>query len=139
MAINTRTEYAIRALLEIMESGNEPVSTTDICKRQSLPKKYVEHLLSGMRSAGIIQSTAGSKGGYLLATEPDSIYLYSIMQAVDDTAWELSCNMKGNRYCIGQECGLQAVWSQISNQLQDLLKSYTLQTIFDLQNEKGAK
>ncbi len=135
MAINTRTEYAIRALLEIMDSKEEPVSTAEICRKQSLPKKYVEHLLSGLKTAGILSSTAGSKGGYLLAKEPGLIDIFSIMIAVEDTAWQLGCDSKSNRFCLGNKCTLQPVWSQISNQMKAVLSSYTLSTIYTLSRE----
>ena len=50
MAVNTRTEYALRALLEIADSSREAVSAKKICQRQALPKKYIEHLLADLNS-----------------------------------------------------------------------------------------
>jgi Rrf2 family protein len=135
VAINTRTEYAIRALLEIMDSKNEPVSTAEICRKQSLPKKYVEHLLAGLKTAGILSSTSGSKGGYLLAKDPSQIELFSIMTAVEDTAWQLGCDSKSNRFCLGNKCTLQSVWSQISEQMKAFLTTYTLAKIYQLSKE----
>lgn len=135
MAINTRTEYALRALLEMMDNGNEPISTAEICRRQSLPKKYIEHLLSGLKAAGFVSSTTGSRGGYLLAKSPAEIGLYDIMQAVEDTAWELSCNIKANKFCLGEDCTLHSLWGAITEELQKVLQNYSLQKIHLMNQE----
>lgn len=134
MAINTRTEYAIRALLEIMDGGSEPVSTSEICKRQLLPKKYIEHLLAGLKAAGYVHSTPGSKGGYLLATAPEKILLYDVMHAVEDTAWEPTCNINDGKYCMGSECGLQVLWQRVSEDLKQRLNTYNLKEIHKIRS-----
>jgi biotin operon repressor len=67
MAVNTRTEYALRALLEITDSQQDAVSAQKICEHQELPKKYIERLLGNLKAAGLIISSAGAKGGYVLA------------------------------------------------------------------------
>ncbi len=139
MAINTRTEYALRALLEIMNNKAEPVSASEICRKQELPKKYIEHLLSGLRTAGFISSTSGSKGGYVLSKPAEQIGLYDIMLAVEDTSWDLSCNSKGNKYCIGAGCLLHSLWDDVSVRMQTILQDYTLQAIYSLTTKKGKK
>ncbi|MDZ4121614.1 MAG: Rrf2 family transcriptional regulator [Candidatus Cloacimonadaceae bacterium] len=136
MAVNTRTEYALRALIEIMESGDNAISAAEICRRQSLPKKYIEHLLAGLKCAGFISSTAGSKGGYLLAKQPDEIGLYAIMNAVEDTSLELNCNVQEKRFCLGHDCGLHPLWTKLTCEIKEILERYTLQTIYDEKYER---
>ena len=131
MAINTRTEYALRALLEILNSEGEAVSAAEICRRQMLPKKYIEHLLAGLKAALIVSSTAGARGGYILARDPGQIRLHDIMQAVDDTSWELGCNGKDDKYCLGTECRLHGIWNEIADKLHNTLQEYTLAYIFE--------
>jgi Rrf2 family protein len=94
VAVNTRTEYTLRALLTIMEKAGDPISAAEICKIESLPKKYIEHLLAGLKNAEVVHSLPGSKGGYILAKEASRINLFDIMKAVEDVAWELSCTQR---------------------------------------------
>ncbi|HOQ84067.1 MAG TPA: Rrf2 family transcriptional regulator, partial [Candidatus Syntrophosphaera thermopropionivorans] len=84
MPVSTKTEYALRALVEIAEHPEGTISAQNICNQQQLPKKYIEHLLSSLKNAGLIISSAGLKGGYVLAQSPDAITLYDVMKAVDD-------------------------------------------------------
>ncbi len=134
MAVNTRTEYAIRALLELMEPQGSPVSAHRICQHQQLPKKYVEHLLSSLKGAGLIISSAGSRGGYVLSRDPARISLLDVMQAVEDSTLELSCNLDG-KYCLGRECGLEPLFSELAEKQRELFDSYSLKQIHQIQTK----
>jgi Rrf2 family protein len=128
MAVNTRTEYALRALLEMLESTEGAVSAQKISERQVLPKKYIEHLLHSLKSAGLIVSSAGSKGGYVLSRDPDSISLLDVMQAVDDRSLELSCSMD-KEFCLGQNCRLSPFFNELADRQRKLFSSYSLSRI----------
>ncbi len=128
MALNTRTEYALRALLEIPCKDEGSISANAICENQKLPKKYVEHLLNSLRNAGLIDSFAGSRGGYSLARPETEISLLDLMDAVDDHSQELACEMSG-QYCMKDGCGLDVLFNEITRKQRDLVGSYTLDKI----------
>jgi Rrf2 family protein len=132
MQISTRTEYALRALLEMTKVGTEPISAREICERQHLPRKYIERLLNNMRTAGLVDSLSGAKGGYVLAKKPDSITLLNVMQAVEDHSWEMSCVSNPPEHCIGRDCGLQVVWGDVYQNVKSILVGYTLERIDEM-------
>lgn len=136
MQISTRTEYALRALMVMLQMENLPVSANKICERQNLPRKYVERLLGNLKNAGIIISQSGVKGGYVLAYPPDAITLLQIMQAVEDHSWELSCIANPPDHCFGHSCGLQSVWKEVYGKMQHTLAGYSLQMISEMQTTK---
>ncbi|HOD17741.1 MAG TPA: Rrf2 family transcriptional regulator [Candidatus Cloacimonadota bacterium] len=139
MQISTRTEYALRALLEMAQAKNEPISAREICERRHLPRKYIERLLGNLRSAGLIESVPGAKGGYILAQKPEEITLLHIMQAVEDHSWEMSCNSNPPEHCDGKECGLYLVWGDIYQNMRSVLGGYSLDKIEEMteMNNKG--
>lgn len=126
MPVNTKTGYALRALLEIPSKSS--VAAKIICERQKLPKKYVEHLLTSLKKAGIIASSSGSQGGYTLARPASEISLYDIMDAVDDHTMELDCGM-AKRFCLGEDCGLQPIFSELASKQRELFQKYSLARI----------
>lgn len=128
MAVSTKTEYALRALLKIAEEPEAAVSAQTICDQQQLPKKYIEHLLSSLKNAGLIVSSAGLKGGYILAKSAAEITLYDIIKAVDDHRLELDCNM-GSKYCQGEDCNLKPIFIEIGEKQRELFRSYSLAKI----------
>ena len=136
MAVNTRTEYALRALLEIADAKEKSVSAQAISERQLLPKKYIEHLLSALKKADLIRSSSGSRGGYTLARPASRINLYDVLVAVEDETPVLSCVMEGN-FCLGSACGLKALFNEVSNKQKRLYQSYTLSKIRRLRAQEA--
>lgn len=137
MPINTRTEYAVRALLEIIDNNNEPISVRQISETQRLPRKYVEHLLANLKSAGLIESTTGSKGGYVLKKDPLLIKLYDVVKAVEDITWDVRCGNRNHDYCMGNACHLTGFWNEFGDKLDALLKDFSLNDIHRLVLAKG--
>lgn len=129
MAVNTRTEYALRALLEMHGNSDDPISAQRICLRQQLPKKYVEHLLSALKSAGLVSSSPGSRGGYTLSRNAEMISLLDVMEAVDDHSLELECGENRGDHCMGDECQLSPFFHQLSQEQRTLFSSYSLARI----------
>ncbi len=139
MSVNTRTEYALRALLEMQGYERDPVSAQKICDRQQLPKKYVEHLLSALKSAGLINSSAGSKGGYALSRPADAISLLDVMQAVEDSSLQMDCVMNKGEHCLGDGCRLSEFFSELSDQQKELFSSHNLKSIAAKYYHTGGK
>ena len=135
MQISTRTEYALRALLEMLKMDGAPVSAQKICERQILPKKYIERLLGNLKNAGITESLSGVKGGYTLARKPERITLLQVMQAVEDHSWEMSCISNPPEHCVGRGCGLQNVWKDVYTKMQHILGGYDLLMIAGMQED----
>lgn len=139
MPVNTKTEYAIRALIEMVVSDREAISARHICARQNLPKKYVEHLLSGLKQAELITSSSGSRGGYVLNRKAAEITLQMIMDAVDDHSMDPACGHNRDEYCLGSTCGLNGVFGQISGDMRKLFSAYTLKDFYESYKQALAK
>ena len=75
--------YAIEAVLDIAyHSGGVPVQSSEITRRQGIPRRYLEQTLQNLVRAGILLGTRGPKGGYRLARERRGISLGEIVRAV---------------------------------------------------------
>ncbi len=131
MAVNTRTEYALRALLEITDSQQDAVSAQKICEHQELPKKYIERLLGNLKTAGLIISSAGAKGGYVLAKPAEDITLQQVLSAVDDDSLDPTCNASAQRFCPSGGCSLSAFFTELGGRMQQMLSEYTLASIYN--------
>ncbi len=85
MKLTTKGHYAVKALLDLsLQPLNQPVSVSQIAKRQNIPVPYLEKILIKIRHAGLIKSIRGAQGGYQLAISPDKISLGEILMAVGD-------------------------------------------------------
>lgn len=84
MKLSSRSEYGIRALLELAQrTGEGPIQSREIAERQRIPDAYLNQLLLTLRKAGIIRSVRGPSGGHLLARAPERVTLADVVSALE--------------------------------------------------------
>ena len=83
MRVSAKSDYAIRAAVELAAAGDGPVKGDRIAKSQSIPSNFLENILADLRNAGIVSSRRGAEGGYWLARPADEVSLADVIRAVD--------------------------------------------------------
>ena len=132
MQISTKTEYTVRALSELaLSSSKKPISITEICTKQKLPRKYIEQLFRKLKQNGLVISTHGAQGGYSLGSDIKEISLKDIMKAVDESYMKSFCEGEPGKMqnCIGFPCGFHELWDEIKNHLEEYFDSIKLDQI----------
>ena len=90
--IAQKTRYALRSLLFLAEEGGTtPVQLARIADTQRVPPKYLELIMLDLKKAGIVKSSRGPKGGYLLARSPGDISFGEIVRALEGPIALVSC------------------------------------------------
>ena len=63
MNVSTKGYYALQALFDLAsQSTDEPVKIADIARRQKIPQKFLELILSSLRRGGFVESRRGADG-----------------------------------------------------------------------------
>ena len=84
MNISSKGRYALQALFDLAsQSTDEPVKIAGIAKRQKIPRKFLESILSSLKQGGFVESYRGAGGGYHLARLPESITVGEVLRFVD--------------------------------------------------------
>jgi Rrf2 family protein len=79
-----KTRYALRSLLYIAEdTAGAPVQLARIAETQRVPPKYLELIMLDLKKAGLVASTRGPRGGYLLTRDPTEISFGEIVRAME--------------------------------------------------------
>src|SRR5256885_16288308 len=77
--------FAIEAVLDIAYNASTmPVQSSEITKRQGIPRRYLEQVLQQLVRSGILSGTRGPRGGYRLARERRRITLGEIIRVIRD-------------------------------------------------------
>jgi Rrf2 family iron-sulfur cluster assembly transcriptional regulator len=75
--------FAIEAVLDIAyNAGALPVQSSEITKRQGIPRRYLEPVLQQLVRAGVLSGVRGPRGGYRLARERRRITVGEIVRVV---------------------------------------------------------
>ncbi len=127
-----KTRYALRSLLFLAEEGHSaPVQLARIAKTQQVPPKYLELIMVGLKKAGLVRSTRGPRGGYVLAREPAEISFGEIVRVMEGPIALVPC-ASVNFYarcgdCHDEKtCAIRHAFSILREQSATLLEGISL-------------
>ena len=137
MKLSTRTRYAVRAIIELAQNGNnKPLQLKIIAQRQDISVKYLEQLMAILRSSGFVRSIRGSKGGYMLAKAPNQIKLNEVLHRLEGTVATVEC-VENEDYCSrSADCASRYLWVQVEQAIEKVLEAITLQDLVDKANDE---
>ena len=132
MKLSTRTRYAMRAVLELAEHfGKGPLQTRVIAQNQDISIKYLEQLMAALKSAGLIRSQRGAKGGYILANPPEKIKLSDVFDVFEGPVVTVEC-VSNEKYCNkAGNCVARQVWAEVQRAVRNVLQATTLQDVIE--------
>ena len=140
MKLSTRGRYASRAMLDLaLNYGKGSVSLKNIARRQEISERYLEHIMTVLLSAGLVQSTRGSRGGFSLAKLPKEIKLSQIIQAVEGSISPVAC-VDDPKLCNRVDaCVTYEIWKKLKKAMLEVLDSVTLEDMVKMQKKKLSK
>lgn len=83
LRLSRKTLFAIEAVLDIAyHAGSDPVQSSEITRRQGIPRRYLEQALQYLVRDGVLIGVRGPKGGYRLARERRRITVGEVVRVV---------------------------------------------------------
>jgi len=137
MKLSTRGRYAPRAMLDLaLNHGKGPMTLKDISRKQEISEKYLGNIMIALLSAGLVQSTRGSRGGFSLAKLPKEIKLSQIIQAVEGSISLVAC-VDDPKLCkrVGG-CVTHDIWEKAKKAMLEVFDSVTLEDMVKMQKKK---
>jgi len=136
MKLSTRTRYGTRLLFELAYNyGKGPQLLNTIAAKQDISEKYLSKIVLQLKSAGIITSLRGAKGGYELAKEPSKINMLQVMNSLEGDNAIVECVNDAGLCAKSRRCPARSLWCKLEAQTANLLESTTLE---DLVNDYKA-
>ena len=84
MKLTTKSEYSLLALVYIARHQQDGyIRLEDICKKYTIPKKYLEQMLTVLKGSRYIRTKRGLSGGYQLCKPAQKITLAEIIRLMD--------------------------------------------------------
>jgi len=137
MKISTKIRYGARAMLELASRyGEGPIELKEIAKKEDISLKYLEQVIIPLRTAGLVKSMRGSKGGYSLAKSPSEIYLNDLVEVLEGPVEIIDC-LRDPKVCQKvSSCVTRDIWEEVSQAIRKIFCSITLE---DMVNRKRFK
>ena len=136
MRISTRGRYALRAMVDLAQHGDEgPVSRQDLSERQEISADYVAQLFRHLQSAGLVEGVKGPGGGYQLIRDPSLIRAGDVVRAVEGPVAVVHCALpcpdEGPACRRIDHCATHHLWKRVSDAVTEVLDSVTLTELAD--------
>jgi Rrf2 family protein len=139
MRLSTRTRYGTRLLFELAYNyGKKPVILGEIARKQNISEKYLSKIVIQLKSAGLVKSERGAKGGYYLSRPPSQINMKDVIEVLEGDLL-LDC-IKGKSICeMNNICPTYELWNELMNIINNYLSSFSLQNLVDEYKSKNEK
>lgn len=124
--ISSKADYAVRAAIHLASVSTSPTKGEAIATAQHIPAKFLEAILTNLRTAGLIRSQRGANGGYWLALPADQITVADLIRAVDGPLASVRGDAPENITYEGASALLQQVWIAVRTSMRDVLENVTL-------------
>ena len=103
--LTKKGKYGLKAMVHLAGLAPDALAQArDIAKTNSISKKFLDHILTQLRHAGLVYSKKGKGGGYALARPAHEIRIGAIVRALDGPLAPISCaSVTAYRPC--DDCG----------------------------------
>jgi len=124
--VSAKSDYAVRALVELAAAGDGPVKGERIAQAQEIPITFLENILADLRRAGLVSSRRGIEGGYWLTRPAAEVTLADVIRAVDGPLASVRGRRSEALELVGSAEPLREVWVAVRASLRRVLESVTL-------------
>jgi Rrf2 family protein len=80
--LTQRARYALHAMV-FLARKNAPATVAEIAEAESIPRKFLEAILSDLRTRGLVIGKRGPTGGYHLAKPATAISFADVLRCID--------------------------------------------------------
>jgi len=82
--ISSKGMYGLAAMYQLMQGKKDvAVQIKEIADKANIPKNYLEQILVILKREGLVKSIRGANGGYMLQKNPEQIFIYDIIDALE--------------------------------------------------------
>jgi len=118
--------------------GQGSISIERIAEHQQISKRYLEHIFARLRTAGIVEGTRGSKGGYALKRDPEDITVGEVVRAVEGPLGPVHCVDDPTSCPKVGHCATHNLWAAAADVLNDLLDQRSVASLWREQERLDA-
>jgi Rrf2 family protein len=135
LGFTKKTDYALVALARLAETspgpGSSAVSARTIAERDGVPVPVLMNVLKSLVHGGLVTSTRGARGGYMLARPAEGISVRHVVEAMEGRVRVTACcgedEQSGCPDCgVFERCPVTRSVRMLNDRIQEFLGGITL-------------
>jgi Rrf2 family protein len=135
--ISAKTDYAIRATIELAAAGpNASLTAHAISDAQRIPLRFLLNILTDLRRVGLVESRRGPSGGWWLSRPAEEITVADVVRAVDGPLTDVVGARPGQLSDHSSAASVNDMWVAVRSGIRNILEQIT---VADLANGQVPK
>jgi FeS assembly SUF system regulator len=126
LRISKLTDYATVILARLAAEPDRRFTAAQIATATRLAAPTVSKLLKQLHRRGLVLSTRGLHGGYLLARPASEINAAQILDALEGPVAITECASSASHCCIESTCLVSKAWQRVNLAVRRSLQEITL-------------
>lgn len=122
--ISAKEHYGLRLAIWLGTTfrTKKPITLAEISRHEKISVKFLEQLVRPFRQAGLVKSTRGRSGGYILTKNPKLVSLKDILDMLTDRSRVVECLADGQTRCpLEKRCPSKVAWQKVQKELDKTL------------------
>ena len=130
MRVSAKSDYALRALIEIARASDRTaISAEELGRRQDIPHGFLQAILADLRRAGVVISQRGQSGGWKMSRSPEQVSVADVIRAVDGPLVSVHGDRPEAVAYNEVAQTLQLVWIAARSSLRDVCEHVTIRSL----------
>ena len=132
LRLTKKADYGLMALKYLAEHPQRPaLSAKEIAEAYHIPLQLLAKILQRLAKVGMVRSSAGMNGGYVLAKDAAKITAFEVIWAVDGPQFLTACTT-GKRSCdLTDSCTIKEPLARVNDSIAALLKNIRISDLVD--------
>jgi Rrf2 family transcriptional regulator, cysteine metabolism repressor len=130
MKISTRSLYCLRLMIYLADEAarKSPITLKEIAQARGLSHRYLEQLVVPLKTAGLITSVQGKRGGYVLARAAKEISALDVIEATSGEINLIKCVQEAlDCSCdLSAQCPSRRMWVEVTEKITETLGRHSL-------------
>jgi Rrf2 family protein len=127
LRLSKKADYALIAMKHLAQkSGRSSTSAREIAERYGIPIELMAKVLQRLVRMGLLASTQGTRGGYLLGRPSTAISVADVIQAIDGPLTVTACSTDKNDCEQYSRCSIRDPLWQIRERIIAALDTVSL-------------
>jgi Rrf2 family protein len=140
MKLSSLEEYGLRCLVQLGRCGDGASLTIgEMSKGEGISAPNVAKIMRVLRRAGLVKSTRGQSGGYVLSRRPEDIAVSDVLAALGGRLFDSTfCDKHRGvvRLCTHlPDCSIRPVLRQVQEAIDQVLSALTLRSLLATEDQ----
>jgi Rrf2 family protein len=119
--LSTKGRYATRIMVYLaLHEDGPPSQKHKIADAEEISPDYVEQILMKLKTAGLVKSHRGVRGGFSLTRNPGHITVADVINATEGPVSLVSCTEEGCKRM--SFCVTGPLWEKVNRAIDNILK-----------------